>query len=125
MSQSPAPLEAGTSRGSKGIHSVHQKSLKQSPFLPEQEEGTLSQGFLSANSWPAAGGLFLTSLWAKARESPRVLTFSGTQRSPNPDPPKKKRERVGCVGCENYDQERKRIASINKQIEVQAQVLGP
>lgn len=83
-------LEAGTSRGSKEMHSVHQKSLKQSPFLAEPEEGMLSQGFLSANSCPVAAGLFPTSLRAKASESPRVLTFSGAWRSPNPSLPKKK-----------------------------------
>lgn len=89
MSRSLALFETGTSRGSKGMYSVHQKSLKQLPFLDEQEEGMLSQGFLSANGCPEVGGLFLTSLRAKASESPRVLTYSGAWRPPNPHLPKK------------------------------------
>lgn len=67
----------------------------------------LSQGFISANSCPAAKGLFPTSLPDKANEALRVLTFSGAQRRPTraPSPTFQKGEKKR-VGCKSYDQER-------------------
>lgn len=54
------------------MHSVHQKSLKQSPFLAGQEEDIVNQCFLRANGYPVARGLFPTSL----RPRPTILPES-------------------------------------------------